>query len=421
MTGANHPAVIRCATRAGSFTLARPIQERTDAAWPEEELDVARFEDDEEARYAAGRVPGRFYVSKRFPSDAPAGHGQRFAYEVHDAVTDEVVFESDQGWEVVLRETESRQQLKALFWEVDRGLGNLAFQRFNKDGTPIASAKTLLLDSAALARLQEFLAKIPVVELAGEGPGRFSPSAIAQLLAGSTIPAELLRDRREDVAEFLRSDLSAPEVLAVARRRAALDEFRSRLAQDHDEPSWQAWFEQEPWILGLGVAPQFLHSVGDKLEQVVGGHDLTGAGVRTDGLLQTAAQLSALAFVEIKRPDADLVRATPYRPSAFAPGVDVVGGVAQLHSATDTARRRMGERLALRDADGYEAEAVELCRPRSVLVVGQLSSLLNEDGQPHRQKFRSFESFRRSLREPEVLTFDELLGRAEAALALADG
>jgi hypothetical protein len=206
----------------------------------------------------------------------------------------------------------------------------------------------------------------------------------------------------------------------LARRQEKVAEFQTMLDEDPSEPACQAWLEEEPWVLGFGVAPQFLHRVGDKLEQVVSGFDIQSAGARPDALLRSAAQLSSLVFVEIKRPGAALIKPAEYRSDSWVPGKDVVGGVAQLHSAVDAAKRTMGERHHLRDADGYESGIVaELCRPRAVLVVGQLGSLLSEDGQPHRGRFRSFESYRRSLREPEIITFDELLARANAAISLA--
>jgi hypothetical protein len=42
------------------------------------------------------------------------------------------------------------------------------------------------------------------------------------------------------------------------------------------------------------------------------------------------------------------------------------------------------------------------------------------DGEPNVPMFESFERFRRSLRDPEILTFDELFARASMSLALSD-
>lgn len=380
---------------------------------------MPQFEDEREGRWAAARMPDRFYVSKRFPKGSSPTAGHRFAYEVVDRTSSEVIFSSDNGWEVVLGETPTRQQLKALFWESNRGVTQLAFQRFNVDGKPIHNKKTLLLGPQEIGELLSFLRKIEAAELHGVDKARFSPEAARQLLEGFDLPVDVLRERADDVAEFLRHDIAAPEVVAIARRRERLAEFRDLIAADSTEPECQAWLEDEPWVLGFGAAPQFLHRVGDKLEQVVAGFDLESGGSRPDALMRTAAQLSSLVFVEIKRPGAPLLRNSRYRPDVWEPDADVIGGVAQLHTATDKARKTIGDRHHLKDPDGFETGVIaELCRPRSVLVVGRLDSLCDEDGRPHRARFRSFESFRRSLREPEILTFDELIDRADAAIAI---
>ncbi len=45
--------------------------------------------------------------------------------------------------------------------------------------------------------------------------------------------------------------------------------------------------------------------------------------------------------------------------------------------------------------------------PQGILVVGNTSELDNED------KIRSFELYRRNLRNPEIITYDELFARAK--------
>lgn len=53
-----------------------------------------------------------------------------------------------------------------------------------------------------------------------------------------------------------------------------------------------------------------------------------------------------------------------------------------------------------------------MVRPRSFLILGNLEQLHAPEG-VHVAKFESFELYRRNLYEPEIITFDELLARAE--------
>ena len=54
-----------------------------------------------------------------------------------------------------------------------------------------------------------------------------------------------------------------------------------------------------------------------------------------------------------------------------------------------------------------------ILQPRSYVIVGSLVQLTGDSGGPIPDKVRSFELFRRNLHEPEVITFDELVARAE--------
>jgi len=65
-----------------------------------------------------------------------------------------------------------------------------------------------------------------------------------------------------------------------------------------------------------------------------------------------------------------------------------------------------------RDRDGNPTEeSVFLIRPRSVVVIGNLSEFTTDRG-VNESKYSSFELFRRQLASPEILTFDELYERA---------
>lgn len=74
----------------------------------------------------------------------------------------------------------------------------------------------------------------------------------------------------------------------------------------------------------------------------------------------------------------------------------------------------LGEYLARKDKDGFEslADRAYLIRPKSFVVCGSLTQFTNNVGAVHVDQFRSFELYRASLNEPEVITFDELWERA---------
>lgn len=120
-----------------------------------------------------------------------------------------------------------------------------------------------------------------------------------------------------------------------------------------------------------------------------------------------------MMFVEIKTHRLDLLE-KEYRTGCWSPAEHLVGGVAQLQGTVHRAVADIGERLQTTTRDGSElpGDFTYLIKPRSVLVIGELSQLEGSSGGDDLKRIRSFELYRRSLVEPDVVTFDELLARA---------
>jgi hypothetical protein len=80
-----------------------------------------------------------------------------------------------------------------------------------------------------------------------------------------------------------------------------------------------------------------------------------------------------------------------------------------VHAALENLSRTFRPRDEFDDPTG---EVLFNIQPRSCLVIGSLSDLTGEHG-VNDAKFRSFELFRRNITSPEIITFDELLERAQ--------
>jgi Shedu protein SduA, C-terminal len=135
-------------------------------------------------------------------------------------------------------------------------------------------------------------------------------------------------------------------------------------------------------------------------------------------VLRTAGALSSLVLCEIKHHRTDLLHKS-YRGDAWSISREVAGDVAQCQATSDDVERDLGPMLDLKTPDGYLDERVFVCRPRTILVVGALSQFVADD-RINPARFESFERFRRGLRDPEILTFDELFDRARFVLDLQD-
>ncbi|MER6412888.1 Shedu anti-phage system protein SduA domain-containing protein [Streptomyces humidus] len=100
----------------------------------------------------------------------------------------------------------------------------------------------------------------------------------------------------------------------------------------------------------------------------------------------------------------------PYRPpDVYRVSKDVVGAVAQgQKTAHKDLRMVTGELHRLYRDDGAPTDIeTSIARPRQVLVIGSLSEFTDR-GAANPEKITSFEQYRRSIQDVEVITFDEL-------------
>ncbi len=228
--------------------------------------------------------------------------------------------------------------------------------------------------------------------------------------------------------KLIANDVDAEDVVGLAHRRVQVERFRALLTDEAvfaqeaaeidgkgKEKVWQRFFEQNPWILGTSLATQVLTAWDvRRLEQVVAGFAVTGSGKRVDGLLRTAGRIRSMVFVEFKTHETPLLTTNEYRPEVWGPSKELAGAVAQAQTTVHMATRQIADRLQSKAEDGSDitGDWTYMFRPRAFVVVGQLEQLVGASGD-NQAKIRSFELYRRELQTPEVVTFDELLARAE--------
>lgn len=326
--------------------------------------------------------------------------------------------------EVVLREVPSgRFEIVAKFFEDDRRILNVTIQKFNRSGP---GKEYFTLRSNEVAKLLTFLANIKRIHFPDEGKLNISDKDLEELLLAPDQAKRVFSGNEELIAALARTEITSEDIIALGFRREQLRIFE-RLLTDPvhfaaeaalnprgPEGVWQAFFERNPWIFGYGLSYVFLSALaGKKLEQVVRGFDLTGAGKRADAVLKSQALISSLCFVEIKRHNTDLLTANSFRPGLWRPSSELISAVSQVQGTVAAALEPMRSQLQLVDNQSAPTgETVHTVEPRSFLVVGSLEQFVTEHG-IHTAKFKSFELFRRNTVRPEIITFDELFHRAK--------
>ena len=121
-------------------------------------------------------------------------------------------------------------------------------------------------------------------------------------------------------------------------------------------------------------------------------------GMIVDFLVQNILTTGA-ALVEIKTPTTNLVGA-PYRAGVPNISQAVTGAIVQINAYKDTLMKSP----SLASEDGFE-----VFNPQCVVIVGTVSELESTQR-------RSFDLFRRGLKDLTVITFDELFGRVEQTI-----
>ena len=223
---------------------------------------------------------------------------------------------------------------------------------------------------------------------------------IIQQLLDAGLSEELWKQLAENSADlalkFANDEISK-------NRKATLEIFRAMLDNTElSESDWQSFFEENTWIFGYGLRYQILNAIQG--QPYYGGKNVSGSGgQRGDFLTATSGFVKYTCLVEIKKPTTNLLMCKEYRNGAWSISEELAGAVAQVQSNCLN-----WETEESRSAANYELlTGLSTVAPKGIVVIGNTSEL---DKQAKKQ---SFELFRRELRNPEIITYDELYERAK--------
>lgn len=359
---------------------------------------------------------GVIKVSGRYQYD----RGKPFRY-VNMLLEDQVLDEAE--GEMVMRATpKGARNLRATIGENPRTVV-LELHHYNTKTGNIWESTEVKIYGKEIGMLQEFLEVATKLDFRNSAKVQFEPGAVTSRPDILT-PEQVRKIDPQIVREFLRNDVSLGDVRAIASWRKALGVFE-KLLNDEDywvkavegqsrksaEGVWQDFFERNQWIFGYGLSYIFTEGIDpEKLEQAIVGGTIFESGQRPDGVLKTAGAVSALCLVEIKTHKTDLVRDAGR--GKFTISHQVSDAVSQCQKAVDIAERRFTDAFVASDEAGFAtSDPIFSCRPRSILVIGHQGELVRQ-GRVARERYRSFEMYRRNLISPEIITFDELYERA---------
>jgi hypothetical protein len=195
----------------------------------------------------------------------------------------------------------------------------------------------------------------------------------------------------------------------LTRRETSIRLFEQQLhRRDWNEPNWGKFFEENRWIFGLGLRYQFLSLLQG--QATYGGVNLTGKGAQKgDFLHYTEGEARFVVLVEIKLPDSKIFQAggrvQSYRNGVPGFDAEFANALAQVQVNSRTWDIEGSRTEANRDR--LDRERIYTVYPRSLLIYGNTGELDSTE------KRNCFEVFRGQLKNTEVVTYDELLKRAQ--------
>jgi len=235
---------------------------------------------------------------------------------------------------------------------------------------------------------------------------KLPPDLLAELVAlGSSSPPLTKRDRKTvvDLVEKNLPPLAKDKRKTLYKLKSDIElvtlselitVYEKLLEGNSNEERWQQFLSENVFILDLAFGYP-VKMIGEK--PYVGGKGFNGQGGQFSDFVMASESTSSLAIIEIKAPSKELLSATEYRTTVYAPSRELSGSVSQALS------QRMSLQHNFFSLANKLTERVNAVTVPIVIIIGR--NPIEE------QKRISFECYRNSLRDVLIITFDELLLR----------
>lgn len=187
-----------------------------------------------------------------------------------------------------------------------------------------------------------------------------------------------------------------------------IDEYKEsqNLQKASEEKVWQYFFKKNFWIFGYGLAYRFQGILMD--EAHLSNTDINGRNsVIGDFLL---ADTRFTTFVEIKKPSTALFSQNKNRSNSWKLSSDLISAHSQILEQKASGQVKL-EQGQFYDLNGNTIRQ-KTYDAKTILIIGSWSELKSDSECDRQIKEKTFELFRRDLRNVEIITFDELYERA---------
>lgn len=207
---------------------------------------------------------------------------------------------------------------------------------------------------------------------------------------------------REDAKKMAQEDPAALMELQSEIEKVTLGEliakFENLIAKGSTEPSWQKFFETNPFVLSIAFPYPVILVQG---QAHVGGTQIDGSGESIADFLFRQRLTGGIAIFEIKAAETPILQAEPFRAGLYAPNKILSGAIAQV----------LDQRAELMKNFNAKSQTPGLADTH----VGHVHCLVIAGSNPDTpEKRRSLDLFRNATKDVAVVTFEELLEKLKA-------
>lgn len=211
-------------------------------------------------------------------------------------------------------------------------------------------------------------------------------------------------DNKQALIEQIQNGLiTSHDIVNIGYRKEQLNIFAKMLKTCDDEKAWQSFFEENQWIFGYGLDYKFNYIL--QREYSTGSQGLDRKGDAIGDFILTDSQFTVL--VELKTPSTKLFGSEKYRNGCWKISNDLADVTSQVLAQKHEVTLNFSELADYLDKD------ITLYDPKAIIVIGNTQQFNAEDKKASRWKKRTFELYRRNLRNVEIITYDELYNRAK--------
>ena len=369
------------------------------------------------------RKQSKTYISKVFSFNQQNPERVRQVRMVIEG-SDQIHFGEINGAMCLRLTGESRKtQVSALITQDNNGIKRLTLQTFKpRSGGWIEAIEKdeFTFRADEFTRLLRFLSQIEFIDLSNEDTFHIEdistgtgPKAIIDASDRGIVERikKMPTGQRDRLLHNLQGSLTDEEINILLGRKQGLEEFEEHIRlRDWSEGQWQDFFERQQWVFGYGLDYRVMRQFDREMTVGAGGTDNLNKPV-IDFLMSFT---DYTVLVEIKKPDTPIFKpARGGRAGTWDFSPEFMGAVSQIieQKAEWLSFAQGGEHHNRMGTEGLKARTRNA---KSILVIGSRAEFLRTENPRSTNVMRdSFELFRRESRSIDIVTFDELLERAQ--------